>query len=264
MANKINKINKINKKPLLFFSLVLVLSLPLILSRCASAQLEKSTFSKSNTSDILPISHYPKKTYIKYLSQKKILLPSAIQPHQSKQILKINGLVNILETDPNTKKIILNQTANFIWQQKSLTNIQLDLFGPLGIDPTHLAITPNQAELITAQGKTYTADNPEDLMQETLGWQLPILGLQYWLLGIPDFNTHNPPIVLLNTQGLIKTLGQYNWHITYLTYQKTESVSVVKPNALSPLFFIFPKKIILTHPPIRVIVLLSQVSIAIN
>lgn len=108
------------------------------------------------------------------------------------------------------------QHINFIWTQDKQDS-QIELYGPLGLDPIKITQTPDKITLETFDHKIYQADNSEDLMDHLLGWSLPLDQMKYWLLGINS--------------------GAGAWNITYLSYS---------PVAFNQTVFNLPAKIQLT------------------
>jgi len=108
------------------------------------------------------------------------------------------------------------QHINFIWTQNN-QNSQIELYGPLGLDPIKINQTPDKSTLETFDHKIYQADNSEDLMDHLLGWSLPLDQMKYWLLGINS--------------------GAGAWNITYLSYS---------PVTFNQTVFNLPAKIQLT------------------
>jgi outer membrane lipoprotein LolB len=107
--------------------------------------------------------------------------------------------------------------ANFIWQQFG-DGFKLEVFGPFGAERVTIFGTPNKVTLISHDGTKSTARTPEQLLNKKLGWHIPISGLQYWIMGIPE-----PDIKItkytLNKEGLLKTLSQQSWVANYFEYQ---------------------------------------------
>ncbi len=77
----------------------------------------------------------------------------------------------------------------------------------------------------TANNKILTADDPETLMRENLGWSIPIEGLHYWLLGIPD--PRSPIATLgLDNKGRMTDMEQAGWRIQVRGYMHTGDVEL--------------------------------------
>jgi len=56
----------------------------------------------------------------------------------------------------------------------------------------------------------------ESALQQTVGWSIPVSGLEYWIKGLPqksDSYSHT-----LNVDGRLKSLLQNGWRINFLDY----------------------------------------------
>jgi len=56
----------------------------------------------------------------------------------------------------------------------------------------------------------------EALTERVLGWELPLSGLSYWIIGLPDNTT--PADIQRNAHGQISVLRQDGWEIIYPRY----------------------------------------------
>lgn len=108
--------------------------------------------------------------------------------------------------------------AGVRWKQKQ-HNFNIDLHGPLGRKVAVITGDESDVQLNTSKGESFSANNPESLMQELFGYSLPINGLQYWMRGIP-----NPEQIYasmeLDDQGRLKQLHQAGWVIDYDSYHE--------------------------------------------
>ncbi|MEK7810346.1 MAG: lipoprotein insertase outer membrane protein LolB [Pseudomonadota bacterium] len=90
------------------------------------------------------------------------------------------------------------------------------LLGPLGYTVGRIGRDSRGATLEDASGKQYAAGDAESLMQEALGWQLPLSGLRYWVVAQPapdvEFRIEH------NTNGQVTVLRQQGWEIRYSRY----------------------------------------------
>ena len=114
-------------------------------------------------------------------------------------------------------------SANVYWQQKADT-YQVMLFGPLGFSAVNLDGQPGAVHLKASHGHVYEADNPESLMQQQLGWSLPISSLYYWVRGLPS----PEPVtsVTYDAYHRISHLEQQGWQIDYLAYQRVQLIEL--------------------------------------
>ena len=80
-------------------------------------------------------------------------------------------------------------SAYLNWRQCGET-FDIRLSGPLGQLAAHLTGDSKQVYLVTSDKQHYTADNASALLEQQLGWALPMEQLRYWLLGLPMKSTH--------------------------------------------------------------------------
>lgn len=105
-----------------------------------------------------------------------------------------------------------NDTASFDWQQQNPTHYRMMISGPFGIGRNTLEQQNDHAVLSNGNG-TFQASSPEGLMQQQLGWSLPISALYYWARAIPA--PGQPYRITPDTCGYPETLDQQGWHIEY-------------------------------------------------
>ena len=77
-----------------------------------------------------------------------------------------------------------NAYGNFDWQETGDT-VTLQLRNPLGQTLAIVTSSPSSATLELPNRQPLTADNVSTLMQNTLGFALPVEGLRYWLQPSP-------------------------------------------------------------------------------
>jgi len=89
------------------------------------------------------------------------------------------------------------------------------MLAPLGMTVAHLQRDAHSATL-EASGRHYAAQDSGELMQQVLGWYLPLSGLPYWVLALPapgtaaDFERE--------ANGRVNVLQQDGWAIRYTAY----------------------------------------------
>src|SRR3972149_5389831 len=59
------------------------------------------------------------------------------------------------------------------------------IMAPLSQGTFELRGDDRSVALRTPENETLTATDPQALMQQNLGWSLPVAGLKYWVRGIP-------------------------------------------------------------------------------
>jgi outer membrane lipoprotein LolB len=114
-------------------------------------------------------------------------------------------------------------SASLQWQQQQ-QNYHIALFGPLGTHAYELTGQPGKVQLAGANGKTFTASTPEQLLLEQSGSELPVSNLYYWIRGIPVPNM--PAQKQFDASNRLISLQQQGWTIHYLGYTTVNSIDV--------------------------------------
>jgi outer membrane lipoprotein LolB len=89
------------------------------------------------------------------------------------------------------------------------------LLAPLGQTVARIHRDAQEASL-DASGKHYTAQDMESLMQQVLGWQLPLSGLRYWVTALPA--PEGESRVEREANGQVSMMHQQGWEIVYSRY----------------------------------------------
>jgi len=107
-------------------------------------------------------------------------------------------------------------SARLKWNHET-TSDALWLYSPVGSTIATLVADGDRATLVTAKKESFSSDNVQELTREVLGWDLPLTGLRYWVLGRVDPDV---PVMSLeqDDQLRIKQLVQRDWQIDYLAY----------------------------------------------
>ena len=94
---------------------------------------------------------------------------------------------------------------------------RLRLLSPVGSVIAELEADASGAMLTTGDKKVYRSGDVQALTREVLGWNLPLDGLQYWVVGRAE-----PALPVQaeerDTLGRLTRLKQSNWQISYLAY----------------------------------------------
>ncbi len=134
--------------------------------------------------------------------------PVAVQrPAQADAPFAFNGRVALKQGEQR-------QNAGVRWVHRADED-EILLLAPLG--QTVARIHRDDGEVtLEASGKHYAARDMETLMQQVLGWQLPLSGLRYWVtaLPVPDGEFH----VERDANGQVSLLRQQGWEISYTRY----------------------------------------------
>jgi len=93
---------------------------------------------------------------------------------------------------------------------------------PLGSSIAVLVRDENGVEMVTGRGPPRRAANAEVLTREALGWDLPLSGLEYWILGRPAPGSGTARIERDPASGRLVHFVQDGWSIQYRRYLDTE------------------------------------------
>jgi outer membrane lipoprotein LolB len=138
-----------------------------------------------------------------------------------------------------TKKLILNKlnfwklagrmsvrfkndawSASLYWRQE-LDSYNVGIVAPLSQGSIEINGDANTVNLKTSDDQVYSNDDVDLLMQQNLGWSIPVSAMQYWIKGLPAPDLKIDKIIL-DDMGKLDELTQSNWHITYQTYTRAE------------------------------------------
>ncbi len=130
-----------------------------------------------------------------------------------------------------------SESAYLNWQQCG-EYYDIRLSGPLGQGAARLRGSPQQVSLKTSKQVSH-ADNPEQLLQQQLGWSIPVTQLFYWVRGIPS------PAHSYRSSSDNSGFEQAGWHISYQRLQQVDGITL-------------PAKAIARHPRLKVTLLLKN------
>jgi outer membrane lipoprotein LolB len=107
-------------------------------------------------------------------------------------------------------------SANLQWRHAGKAD-SLRLLSPVGTVIAQLQADAGGAELVTADKQVHRSGNVQELTRQVLGWDLPLDGLQHWVLGRAD------PALPVETEqrdarGRLQRFTQNGWRISYLAY----------------------------------------------
>jgi outer membrane lipoprotein LolB len=134
--------------------------------------------------------------------------PVAVQrPPQLDAPFAFNGRVAVKQGD-------LHDSAGMRWVHRAADD-EILLLAPLGQTVARIHRDANEVTL-DASGKHYSAQDMETLMQQVLGWQLPLSGLRYWVTALPAPN--GEASIERDANGQVYLLRQQGWEISYSRY----------------------------------------------
>ncbi|WP_110648356.1 lipoprotein insertase outer membrane protein LolB [Salinicola peritrichatus] len=144
------------------------------------------------------------------------------------------GKVGLRTPDDNT-------SANLDWTQ-SPNHYRMLISGPFGTGRSVLEGREGAVTLTTGDGR-FEAASPEALMQQQLGWSLPISALDYWVRGLPAPGA--PHDETADELGFPKELRQAGWVIDYRDWTYAGSLWL-------------PSRLVMTYDDIRAILVVNQ------
>lgn len=133
------------------------------------------------------------------------------------------------------------ESAGLRWAHTGHSD-EILLLTPLGQTAARIYSDARQTTLDDGD-KHYQNESPELLMQEVLGWYLPIRGLHYWVLGLADKGS--PAQIERDGNGRVAVLRQDGWEVRYLSYDGD------RPDSL-------PKRLQLHHEDLQVQLLIDE------
>jgi outer membrane lipoprotein LolB len=138
-------------------------------------------------------------------------------------------------------------SATLHWLQND-DQFKISLFGPLGtLGLTLYGDRLGTVTLETANGHRYTANSPEQLLQQQANLPIPISNLYYWIRGLPVPNI--PAEHTFDRYHRITKLVQQGIEIQFISYTTVGGISL-------------PDKILITNPGFRVKIIIYQWNIS--
>jgi outer membrane lipoprotein LolB len=131
------------------------------------------------------------------------------------QAFSLNGRVAIKQNEQRF-------SSGVVWTHE-MQKDEILLLAPLGQTVARIERTAQGVRLDAADKHT-TAPDAESLTQQTLGWRLPLTGLQYWVQGVPLPDVE--AVVERDELGRITQLLQNGWTIHYTRYASDTATSL--------------------------------------
>ena len=113
-------------------------------------------------------------------------------------------------------------SAKLTWRHAAAGD-RMRLLSPVGSVIAELEADASGAVLTTGDKKEYRSGNVQALTREVLGWDLPLEGLQHWVVGRAE-----PGLPVQaeerDARGRLTRLTQNDWHISFLDYAGDSSL----------------------------------------
>ena len=136
---------------------------------------------------------------------------------------QINGKIGIRSEKESGSAVL------FWLQRQDYFDIRLS--GPLGQSSTRLIGRQGAVSLEIANRGSFQATSAEELMQQQLGWSLPVENLLWWVRGLPA--PHSKSKLQLDSNSLLTRLEQDQWQVEYLSYRTENNLQLPERIKLS-------------------------------
>jgi len=110
-------------------------------------------------------------------------------------------------------------SGTVLWLQDQ-GNYDIRLSGPLGRGATRILGDRHGILLDIAGQPIQQADSPEELLEQQIGWRLPVNNLLWWVRGLPA--PDSPSRLQLDTDSRLARLSQSGWTVEYSRYQQID------------------------------------------
>ena len=144
---------------------------------------------------------------------------------------RISGAFSIQQEGHNP------EMASFTWWQSDRT-YRISILSVLDLYRVDIYRMNGIVKLWKNGTLSLTAPSPEELLEEAMGWSLPISDLRYWIIGMPAPQKHGKFLVKYDEYGHLSDLKQDGWTLHFGSYKR----QIDAPD--------FPKRITLSHPGI--------------
>lgn len=121
-------------------------------------------------------------------------------------------------------------SGTVLWLQEQ-DHYDIRLSGPLGRGATRIQGSDHGVTLDIAGRPTLSASSAEALLEQQIGWRLPVEHLLWWVRGLPA--PHSPSQLQLNPDSQLARLAQAGWTIEYSRYQQIDDVQLPQRLQLS-------------------------------
>ena len=106
-------------------------------------------------------------------------------------------------------------SANLRWEQWG-EHFVIRLWGPMGQATTLITGDVRRVVLERADGGARRVGDPSVILNEELGWEIPIGALSYWVRGVPAPGVEPTNLDLVD--GRAQSFDQSGWHIAIPSY----------------------------------------------
>lgn len=134
-----------------------------------------------------------------------------------------------------------NTSANLDWNQTPFY-FRMLISGPFGGGRSVLEGREGRFSLSTSDGR-FEAETPEALMEEQLGWSLPVRAMPDWVRGLPG--DHASYQLETDELGFPRFLQQDGWEIDYRDWERVEEMWL-------------PRRLVMNYGEVRITLVVNQ------
>ena len=134
-----------------------------------------------------------------------------------------------------------NQSANLDWSQHP-HYFRMLISGPFGGGRSVLEGREGRFSLTTGDGR-FEAETPEALMEEQLGWSLPVSAMPDWVRGLPG--EHASYQLETDELGFPQHMQQDGWEIDYRDWEEVEGMWL-------------PRRLVMNYDDVRITLVVNQ------
>ncbi|XQU09621.1 lipoprotein insertase outer membrane protein LolB [Halomonas sp. LY9] len=134
-----------------------------------------------------------------------------------------------------------NTSANLDWNQTP-HYFRMLISGPFGGGRSVLEGREGRFSLSTSDGR-FEAETPEALMEEQLGWSLPVRAMPDWVRGLPG--DHASYQLETDELGFPNFLQQDGWEIDYRDWEQVEGMWL-------------PRRLVMNYGDVRITLVVNQ------
>lgn len=118
---------------------------------------------------------------------------------------------------------IESKSGNFDWRQE-YDDYEVRLYGPLGLGTVRISGN-NQSILVRSGNKSFESNNPQQLLLESTGLEIPINYLSKWMTGQTATSTATNLTYAKQPEDIegmyIQQFSEAGWNISYDEYEQT-------------------------------------------
>ncbi len=113
--------------------------------------------------------------------------------------------------------------ALLTWRQVA-ERYTINFQSPFGQLVARLMGDDSGVSLYLPDDRVLSSDDPAGLLQEQLGWEVPVTGLRSWVAGIPTLGDITSKS--LDEKGRLQRLDQQGWSIDYARYARVQDIDM--------------------------------------